>query len=273
MRVLDRGLGLVAAAVLAYAAGAAALAALRPGPAAGPVAGPARAAADLAEPGAGMAEPVWPALFGTAPAPEAAAPAAQVAEAAPEEAPKVVLAGIVVAPRRAWALLDWGQGQSAAQVGDLLPADTRIADITPEGVWLERAGLRWLVPAVPEGAGLPATRAAAADPAPAAQAAADEVTVPVGKLDRRALERLVARGGQMEDGADALVVTWVRAGQFFDRLGLKPGDSIIAINGQKVGGRAELTGAYDTAVRSGVMALDVTRGGAHRKIRVNLADI
>lgn len=272
MRVLDRGLGLVAAAVLAYAAGAAALAALRPHPAAGPVAGPARAAAGLAEPAAGMAEPVWPALFGTAPALEAAAPAAQVAEAAPEEAPKVVLAGIVVAPGRAWALLDWGQGQSAAQVGDLLPADTRIADITPEGVWLERAGLRWLVPAVPEGAGLPATRAEAA-PGPAAQVAADEVTVPVGRLDRRALERLVARGGQMEDGADALVVTWVRAGQFFDRLGLKPGDSIIAINGQKVGGRAELTGAYDTAVRSGVMALDVTRGGAHRKIRVNLADI
>jgi type II secretory pathway component PulC len=217
----------------------------------------------------------WPALFGTAPAPVAATPAAPP----PEFTTNLVLKGLISAAGSGWAILGDGGKEKLVRTGDDLGDGITVAAIDGEGVTLGRGDARLVLRFEAAGAGDPAAApsapAAEASPSGTIAAPVETVDLELTGLDRRDLKRLLARAGgisavELDDGSPVFEVLFVRPGQLYDRIGLQQGDRLITLNGIAMGDDAAMMAAASELLAARTYTMDLIRDGRRMAIAVNL---
>ncbi|MFM1885241.1 MAG: hypothetical protein RL026_398 [Pseudomonadota bacterium] len=207
-------------------------------------------------------------LFGD----EAAAPASMVAEAT--QLP-LVLAGILADrdPARGVAIV--GETAAAARVfrvGDSLPGGVRLQAVNPDHVVLDRGGrLETLrLPRQSSAAAPPAARAASsgsptADVASRAQRLLQQSPGLVGDVLRP--QAVLADGKQhgyrVYPGPNA---------QAFNRLGLRPGDLVTAINGSPLDDPETSSTVFSTLGSAASARLTIMRNGRQQDLVLNLTE-
>lgn len=274
VRVVSGLCATMALAAMGFAFGALALAALPNPPA--PFDEPARAPA--VEPvvvSARDVPEVWPTVFGTVPevAPEpVAAPDPVVApEPEPERNNTYLLTGIIAgADLESFAMISENDGGVVVRVGDVLVGGETVTAIDARGVWIEYDGVRELIAAPQTDFGTMVT----IDPSSAAETAplASEVIVEIETLERAAIEELITAAGRYElrneDGTTGLELLSIRKGWLFDQIGLRAGDTIVAVNGNTLQSPDILADTPETDLLRGALEFEILRDGARQTVKV-----
>ncbi|WP_160314546.1 type II secretion system protein N [Candidatus Rhodobacter oscarellae] len=217
----------------------------------------------------------WPAVFGVVPevAPEPEPlPEPETAEAPPEENTTYWLTGIV-------AGLDSGAGMAmlaendrniVVKIGDTLIGGETVTAIDARGVWIEYDGKTELIPV--QRTRLDGIVQLEAPSAAAASDVAADVSLVLEQVDRETISALLAEAGQLEPpiGGTGMNVARVRPGHFYAQMGLRPGDTIMAVNGAALTNADLLSGVSDEDLNSGALELDILRDGARQIVRVTL---
>lgn len=274
--------GLVTAATVAasgFGCGALALAYVVPEPA--PYTPPQPAAVSAPAESAARALPTrWPDLFGVlppAPAPDPEPAPEPVAEEPPEQNQTYFLTGLISGRNGAsWAMISENDRGVVVRVGDTLVGGEKVTAIDPRGVWIEYQGETQLIPVQEQDlASLVWTETATTPSASPAEPLA-EISIVVEDLSLDFVRRLLEQAGDvaatvLEDGTPALAVTALRQGELFDRIGLRAGDRIVAVNGRRASGAGLLANAPDGEITpGGSLDFDILRDGALMKVKVNL---
>ncbi|MCG6902173.1 MAG: PDZ domain-containing protein [Rhodobacter sp.] len=280
MRLVSGLLSVIAVASFGFACGALALAFVVPE--AAPYTPPARAAALQAQPGTGPDLPeTWPAVFGVVPppAPEPEPlpePLAEpeVVEEPLEENTSYYLTGLVAGRGSgSWAMISENDRGVVVRVGDTLIGGETVTAIDASGVWIDHDGSRQLIPVQKSDLG-GLMRAGPASVAVLAQSdLLAEVTIPVEALDRGYIESALAEAGELSargnDGGGMDIVS-VRRGNMFEQMGLRPGDTILAVNGKTLETSDLLADTPDDEVSGGSLQLEILREGTRHMLKVNL---
>lgn len=227
---------------------------------------PAPEPASAARPGVaqtGAEPPAWPAVFGQpatdAPAPETPDPISQ----------DYSLIGVVAGLQSRWAVIAAPSGEVLVRPGDVLSGGETVEKITPGGVWVRKGAERARI-------GFPGDEGQTVQgaPPPAAATAPRRVEIARGDLLGRDLRRVFGRAGTIQmvaaGGAPAPEILWVRAGEIYDRIGLRSGDRVLRINGEPAGAPETLARAGDIIASSPEVMLEVLRAGVIVPITVVL---
>ena len=211
-------------------------------------------------------------LFGRAPQ-----TAGALGQDAPQTSLPLVLTGVIAADDPTAGLAILGPNPQVARVyavGDSVPGGAELAAVLPRKVLLRRNGRL-------QSLSLPRQLAVNA-PLPSAALPPSEVEAPQFAARMRALvarrpavlsELLrpepVFAGGQLRGyrvypGSDP---------QAFQRLGLRPGDLVMAINGSPLNNPAQDQQVFDTLGSSSQATVTVLRNGVQRVLTLNLAQV
>jgi len=219
---------------------------------------------------------VWPAVFGVvpevAPEPVIAPEPEPVVQAEPEENNTYLLTGVIAGQGiESFAMLSENDRGVVVRKGDVLVGGETVIDIDQRGVWIEFDGVRELIPVPKTDFGDMVSLEQSETPR--AATLADEVTLTVETLDRRAMEEMVTSAGRFElssDGSEGLELLSIRDGQLFDQIGLRAGDMILAINGKAPASADLFANTPDTVLLRGAFEFDILRDGARQTVKVIL---
>lgn len=234
-----------------------------------------RQRAELAQPATGSAgtlrpdaappapAPAWPAVFGVltreAPAVEAPSPISK----------DYSLIGVVAGLDSRWAVIATPSGEVLVRPGDLLSGGETVEKITPGGVWVRKGAERARI-------GFAGDEGQAVQAAPQAPATgtARRVEIARGDLVGRDLRRVFGRAGTIQmvaaEGAPVPEILWVRAGEIYDRIGLRAGDRVLRIDGEPAGAPETLARANTIVASSPEVRLEILRAGVIVPITVSL---
>jgi S1-C subfamily serine protease len=81
---------------------------------------------------------------------------------------------------------------------------------------------------------------------------------------------LLSGSGRYERRDEGLELLSIRQGMLFDQMGLRPGDTILSLNGQAPDGLDLLANTPDTDLLSGAFELEILRDGARQTVKVTL---
>jgi general secretion pathway protein C len=173
--------------------------------------------------------------------------------------------------KRGFALLTApGTNTRVYKVGDALPGGARLHAVQVDRVLLDRGGTIEALPLPPRNAQL----LTASTPPPAVQAAPLE-RMQQAMRDRPGLLGQVIqrqavfaegrlRGMRVYPGPDAAA---------FDRLGLRPGDLVTAINGSPLDDQSRSAEVFSTLGNSAEAHVTVVRNGTQQELTLNLAEV
>lgn len=206
-------------------------------------------------------------LFGVASGPsEAAAPAA-----APVTTQGLVLAGVLATtdPRAGRAIIGEAAGSARVYaVGGTLPGGSRLAEVYPDRVILDRGGSFETLPLPRQGSGAAATGFVDSGAVPAAlpTAGAGPTADDIGSVIRwQAVMRADKPSGvRVYPGANA---------QLFAQLGLRPGDLVLAINDTPLADQANSEQFIRSLAGMPQARLTIERGGRTESLALDLATL
>ena len=219
----------------------------------------------------------WPAIFGTVAPPEPEPePEPEVAEAPPEENTTYYLTGLVAGRgSESWAMITENDRGLVVRIGDVLVGGETVTGIDAKGVWIDYQGQRQLIPVQKADlVGLVSTETAAVTELPQAALLA-EVTIPIEQMNRRVIGRALASAGRLAaterpGTAGGMDIVWVQQGELFDQMGLRTGDTILAVNGKTLETEDLLADMPDADLLGGPLQLEILRDGARQMLKVNL---
>lgn len=276
MKLLSGLLSVIAVASFGFALGALGLAYVAPAPQ--PYQPPERAAALQALAGDSRVLPDgWPAVFGKVPATEPEPePAPQVAEQPPEENTTYYLTGLVAGRGSdSWAMISENDRGLVVRVGDVLIGGETVTAIDAAGVWIDYAGETQLIAVQKTDlGGMVREQSVAAGDLPPARLLA-EVTIPIEATDRRFIARALAAAGRLaateQPGVSGgMDIVWLQRGELFDQMGLRTGDTILAVNGKTLETEDLLADMPDADLLGEPLQLEILRDGARQMLKVNL---
>lgn len=280
MRLVSALLAVVAVASFGFAVGALGLAYVAPAPQ--PYQPPERATSVRALPNDTRVLPdAWPAVFGVTPPPPPApapdpAPEPEAVELPPEENTTYYLTGLVAGRGSdSWAMISENDRGLVVRIGDVLIGGETVTAIDAAGVWIDDRGERQLIPVQRNDLGsLVRTETVAVADLPQAKLLA-EVTIPIEDLNRRFIERALTEAGRLaateQPGTSGgMDIVWVQRGELFDQMGLRTGDTILAVNGKTLETENLLADMPDSDVLGGSLQLEILRDGARQMLKVNL---
>ncbi len=188
----------------------------------------------------------------------------------PGPALSYTIKGLVLSADRNWAVLGSPQRDEVVSPGDVLDSGAFVDRIDADGVHLVLDGAKTLVR--PEQ--MTRTVAPSASPEPLAEEPAAEVVFRIGRLDAAEVARLIARGGRLGPRSEVvggIPVTWVRAGEFLDRLGLAVGDVIVSVENAPVSTLSDALIGQSAVKNDGRVVFEVRTGDERRRILVRFA--
>ena len=261
-------LGVLAVVLFGFGAGKLALVLTLPAPAALTTSSTAGGGnvAQTDSPGQVMRD--WAPLFGTA-ARQSAAP--QVVAATNYQ-----LRGLVAQAGSGWALIGDGARDTLVRPGDVLSAGETVVEIRSDGVLLQSDSGPRLIAFSAEPDITAATGAVSSD-SPVSVRPPTGMTetrnVPLASLRDQDFRTAVARAGGMDrvnlpGGGSALRVLWVRKGQLYDKVGLRQGDVVTAINGMATADTDTIMAGLGTLLQQREFLLDLVRGGRSVALKV-----
>ncbi len=288
MRVLSDLALIATTAAFGFAAGAFALT-LSPPPVPDFTA-PERAAKSASLPAAEALtlSPDWPPLFGVVavPEPDPEPEPEPVAQPSPEPEPEPVpeissmyyLTGLVARGDDRWAMVTSNASTRVVREGDELEGGEIVLQIDADGVWIDFFGNRQVIPVQRSDlSGLVQIELVDAR-MEEGDVPATEMRWTVEALDARFIEEALAEAGRLQgasqiDGTSGLEVVTVQSGQLYDQIGLRPGDTILRVNGKSVNRQGLPADAPRDVVDKGQLDLEILRDGARQVIRVNVEQI
>lgn len=212
----------------------------------------------------------WPALFGM-PAPDA-----------PERNVAVIrdyrLRGLVAEPSGGWALIGDADGDRLVRPGDQLAGGETVAEIRSDGVLLSGPqGAQLIAFSADETAPTQPPRTAEPATAPPASGAEEQRNVPLASLRDQDFRSAVARAGGLDrverpDGTGALRILWVRNGQLYDKIGLRQGDVVLAVNGQSTAEPDTIMANLGNLLQQREFALDILRNERPLTLRLTVTE-
>ncbi|MBY5974334.1 PDZ domain-containing protein [Ferrimonas balearica] len=216
---------------------------------------------------AGSSARPWPALFGT---PEAA-PTSVAVENTPTST-QFGLKGLVAAGEAGWAIVSGPDGDRLVNPGSELAAGIAVTAIRATGVEISRNGRTEVI--VFDEESQPGTLALT-ETVRAAPGQVATSTLSLKQLQTDGFRRTLGLAGGAKsvdrgDGAMAQQVVWVRKGRFFDQLGLREGDIVLAINGYETGDLDALSNALPELLRQRSFTVEIQRSGAPMTLEVSI---
>ncbi len=289
MRLLSNLVLAACVAALGFSVGALGLAWIAPP--APPFEPPVRATAAAPAPQqAARLSPDWPALFGVeivpepepepAPEPEPDPEPEPVTEETPEENTLYYLTGLVIDGTQSWAMVASNDRTQVVRIGDELEGGETVRAIDDRGVWVEWGEVRQVIPV--QRTDLSGMIRIERVETPAAEygdvAILAQLRWPVEQLDARFIEEALVEAGSLAgstqaDGSNGLDVVSIRSGQLYDQIGLRPGDTILRINGKSVDSQGLPADTPADVVNSGSLDLEILRDGTRQVIKVNVVQI
>jgi general secretion pathway protein C len=213
-------------------------------------------------------------LFGVA----VADPSAQDPANAPQSTANLVLAGTIATqdPKRGVAIISDGGPSKVYSVGDNV-GGASLHSVYLDHVILDRAGAleTLLLPRLlgPGMRGRPIVRRGGGDPRTAA--AVDNIRHLV-QQDPGILDQVMRTVPSYDSAAGKLRGFRAYPGrnrQIFNKLGLKPGDLVTAINGTALDDPQRSQEVFNTIQTSDHVTVDVERGGQKQQITLNIAQV
>lgn len=193
---------------------------------------------------------------------------------APVTSLPLLLAGVIADTdeARGFAMVGTGtQDIKFYKVGDVLPGGARLRGVLVDRVLLDRGGTveALLLP--------PRTSLAlgvAPPPAPPAPAASVERVQQLMRENPGILGQVIQRQAVFADGKlRGMRVYPGPNAAAFSRLGLRPGDLVVAINGSRLDDQTRSNEIFGTLANSAEAHITVARNGAEQDLLLNLAEV
>lgn len=193
---------------------------------------------------------------------------------APVTSLPLLLAGVIADTdeARGFAMLGTGgQDIKFYKVGDVVPGGARLHGVQVDRVLLDRGGTVEALLLPPRTS---LALGAAAPPPAQAPAASVERVQQLMRENPGILGQVIQRQAVFADGKlRGMRVYPGPNAAAFSRLGLKPGDLVVAINGSRLDDQTRSNEVFSTLANSAEAHITVTRNGSEQDLLLNLAEV
>ncbi len=214
------------------------------------------------------------------PAPKPEPKPAPPKPAAPSRLDAKLLGTVVAGPHSAAILkLARERKQHVYFVGDTIEPGIRLVEVLPDAVIVERGGARERIEleALPQGGLAAAPFASPPRPAPhRPPAGVRSMRMPRSMIERqiRDFPRLLSQARvvpHFTDGkADGFVITDIVPGSLYEQAGLRNGDIIVRVNGQRVTSAQQAMAMYQALEKAPSIDLEVLRAGQMQRLHYDI---